>query len=250
MPTTDEEPGGSEPSGHPAAPVVAPRPRGGSARAVVVAVLATLAVVMVLLGLALGALRPGLISLPGNPFQTEEIDRSSPPVLLRIQDLARFDAAEGYYELVVDLEQDTNNLPDWLMGERVLFIAHGSVDAYVDFSELNEESIDISEEGSTVTVTLPPPRLADPRLDLERSRVYSESRGLINRIEDVFVSDADSQQETLRKAEKDIAAAAEASDLVARAEENTRKMLEGLITGLGYELVEVDFEDAGARSTP
>lgn len=249
MTSTDAKSEGPESSKHPAAPAAdAPRSRGGFARAGVVAVLTTVGVVAVLLVLALGALRSGLITLPGNPFQTEEIDRSSPPVLLRIQDLARFVAAEGYYERVVDLEQDTNNLPDWLMGERVLFIATGSVDAYVDFSELNEESIDISEDGSMVTVSLPHPELADPRMDLEGSRVYSESRGLINRVEDFFVSDTESQQETLRRAEQDIAAAAEASDLVARAEENTRKMLEGLIIGLGFESVEVDFEDAGAGS--
>ncbi|AEG43659.1 DUF4230 domain-containing protein [Isoptericola variabilis] len=217
-------------------------------RAAVVAVLATIGVVAVLLVLAFGALRSGLVSLPGNPFQTEQVDRSETPVLLGIQDLSRFVAAEATFQVVLDLEEDTRFVPDWLMGERTIFIAHGSVEAYVDFRDLDEESIEISEDGTAVTVTVPAPELADPRIDLSQSRALSESRGLINRVEDFFAEDADSRQETLLKAEEMLVDAAEASDVKVRAEENTRKTLEGLITGLGFESVEVDFEDAGAGS--
>lgn len=249
MTSTDERPEGSESSKHPAVPAAgASRSRGGIVRAAVVAVLATIGVVAVLLVLAFGALRSGLVSLPGNPFQTEQVDRSETPVLLGIQDLSRFVAAEATFQVVLDLEEDTRFVPDWLMGERTIFIAHGSVEAYVDFRDLDEESIEISEDGTAVTVTVPAPELADPRIDLSQSRALSESRGLINRVEDFFAEDADSRQETLLKAEEMLVDAAEASDVKVRAEENTRKTLEGLITGLGFESVEVDFEDAGAGS--
>lgn len=177
-----------------------------------------------------------------NPFGTETIDRTSPPVLLSIQDLARFVAAEGNYEVVVDLEEDTRFVPDWLAGERTLFIANGSVEAYVDFRDLTEESITVSDDGTAVEVVLPRPQLAEPRLDLERSRAISESRGLINRVNDFFSGDSDSRQEVLLLSEQKMAEAAEASDLDARAEENTRKTLEGMLVPLGFEIVTVTFE--------
>ncbi|NNU27783.1 DUF4230 domain-containing protein [Isoptericola sediminis] len=199
---------------------------------------------VLLVVLVWGAIRTELVSLPEleNPFATEEVDRSDRPVLLGIQNLARFVAAQGNYQVVVDLEQDTKYVPDWLMGERTIFLADGSVEVYVDFRDLPEEAVVVSEDGSTVTVTLPEPAFAEPRIDLEQSRALSDSRGLINRAEDFFADDDGSRQQTLLKAEEMLTAAARESDLESRAEENTRKTLEGLIGGLGYETVEVVFE--------
>ncbi|WP_206074539.1 DUF4230 domain-containing protein [Antribacter gilvus] len=177
-----------------------------------------------------------------NPFATETVDRSTPPVLLSIKDLARFVAAEGNYEVVVDLEEDTRYVPDWLAGERTLFIAHGSVESYVDFRQITEDDITISEDGTAVELVLPRPELAEPRLDLERSRAISEDRGLINRLNDFFGGDNDSRQEVLAKAEEMLGEAAGSSDLEDRAEENTRKTLAGMLTSLGFETVTVTYE--------
>ncbi|MEG3615712.1 DUF4230 domain-containing protein [Isoptericola haloaureus] len=229
-------------------PVVAkdpPRSRaGGFVRAFLGTLLGMVAALVLLGAVAWGAVRSEAISLPAalNPFQTEEVDRSEPPVLVSIQNLARFVAAQGSYQVVLDLEQDTKYVPDWLMGERTIFLADGSVEVYVDFRELTEDSVIVSEDGSTATVMLPEPALAEPRIDLEQSRALSESRGLINRAEDFFADDVGSRQETLLKAEGLLTEAAEASGLTNRAEENTRKTLEGLLGGLGYETVEVVFE--------
>ena len=39
-----------------------------------------------------------------NPFASETIDRSPPPVLRSIQDLGEFRAAAGNYQVIVDRE--------------------------------------------------------------------------------------------------------------------------------------------------
>ncbi|WP_402464183.1 DUF4230 domain-containing protein [Isoptericola aurantiacus] len=232
-------------------PVVVNAPRrsrgGGFVRAFLGALLGMAAVLVLLGAVVWGAVRSEVISLPAvwNPFQTEEVDRSERPVLISIQNLARFVAAQGSYQVVLDLEQDTKYVPDWLMGERTIFLAEGSVEVYVDFRDLSEDAVVVTEDGATVTVTLPPPELAEPRIDLEDSRALSESRGLINRAEDFFADDPGSRQETLLRAEGLLTEAAEASGLVTRAEENTRKTLEGLLGGLGYETVDVDYDDGG-----
>lgn len=207
-------------------------------------VLGMLVVLVVVLGV-LWAFKDEIASAL-NPFGTETIDRSDPPVLLSIQDLARFVAAEGNYEVVVDLEKDTKYVPDWLSGERILYVANGSVEAYVDFRDLTEENIHVSDDGTAVEIVLPAPVLAEPRVDLERSRPISEDRGLINRVNDLFAGDTDSRQETLLLAQEKMADAADASDLGSRARENTTKTLNAMLLPLGFEKVTVTFEGGPA----
>lgn len=176
-----------------------------------------------------------------NPFAEQTTDRSQPPILLSIKDLARFVAAEGNFEVVIDLKKDRKYVPDWLINERTLFVAAGTVEAYVDFSTLTEEKIKDSPDHKTVTIELPKPQLASPKLNLERSYVFAEDQGLFNKIGEFFGSDSNRQRETLLVAEQRLASAAAASVLVERAQENTRKTLESILRSLGYTSITVTF---------
>ncbi|WP_369372137.1 DUF4230 domain-containing protein [Promicromonospora sp. Populi] len=181
-------------------------------------------------------LREGL-----NPFTTSEVDRSETPVLLSMRDLARFVASEAQYEVLVDLETDVRYLPDWLAGERTVLAVNGSVEAYVDFTGLTEDAISISDDGATVSVTLPEPELAEPRIDFDASRALTEDRGLVDRVGDFFDTDTDARQEALAAAQEQISAAAADSDLDERARTNTVNTLEAMLSSLGYDQVEVEF---------
>lgn len=177
-----------------------------------------------------------------NPFTTSEVDHSTEPVLLGMQDLARFVAAEAEYEVLVDLEQDVKYLPDWLAGSRLALVVNGSVESYVDFSDLDSDAIEVSEDGTAVTVTVPAPELADPRIDLEASHALSEDKGLANKIGELFETNSDARQEALSQGSEKIAVAAGESGLTERARENTIRTLETLVTSFGYESVTVKFE--------
>lgn len=175
---------------------------------------------------------PGLASVLGlaNPFRTETVDRSQPVLLKSIQDLSRYDAAVGNFEVIVDIEDDTSFVPDFLKGERILFVAAGTVDAYVDFSGLDKGAVELSADKSTVTVTLPRAELGEPNLDQKRSYIYSRSRGLVDRGFDAFSLDDD--RDVYLKAEKKFNSAAKVSELREQADKNTRAMLTGLFGSL------------------
>lgn len=214
----------------------APAP-SGPARGLLL-VLGTVALTVVVL---LGAQATGIFPEIRNPFAKEQTDRSQPPLLKSIQDLSRYVAAEGNFQVVVDLQNDRNNIPDFLLNQRTLFVGAGSVEAYVDFGAIAEGAVIESADGTSVEVKLPAPQLGQVNLDMNASYVFAEQRGLLNRINDLIKGDPNRQRQVYRLAEERIAAAARDSGLSARAEENTRKMLEGLLRSLGYERVTVTY---------
>ncbi len=185
---------------------------------------------------------PGFLTglLPGipNPFAAERIDRSGPAVLHSIRDLAELRAASGHFEVIVDLEQDTR-LPAEVLGERTLFVGVGDVDASVDLAGLDREAVEVS--GTSVAVTLPPPRLSRPRLDLGRSYVYSRERGVLNELGDLFRDERNVERVVYLVAEQKIARAAENAGIRLRAEQNVRRTLGTLLRSLGFTSVEIRF---------
>jgi hypothetical protein len=176
-----------------------------------------------------------------NPFAPQKVVKAQPPLLLSIKDLSRFVAAEGEFQVVIDLKKDRRYVPDFLLNQRTLFIADGTVQAYVEFGAIGEASIKETEPSTSVEIILPAPQLEKPRLDLSRSYVFAEERGLINRVDDFFGGDPNRQQEVMLKAEETLATAANASELKQRAEANTRSMLSGMLRSLGYTSVKITF---------
>jgi hypothetical protein len=167
-----------------------------------------------------------------NPFETETQDRSSPALLQSVRDLSQYHAAEGNFQVIVDLEKDVSWVPDVIAGSRTLFVAQGSVSSYIDLGGLSDKALTVDEQKKTVQVRLPEPRLAKPNIDQEHTYLYSQQRGIWDRIESVF-STAD-QKEFYVLAEKKIGEAAKNANLTIRAERNTRQMLTGMFTSLGY----------------
>lgn len=183
---------------------------------------------------------PGL----GNPFTTETVDRTGPAVLKSLQNLQDYRAASGHFEVIVDVEQDTRFVPGSIKGERLLFVAIGSVDAGVSFSGLDESAVQVSDDRRSVAIELPPARLREPELDLERSYVYDRDRGVIDRIQSLLGDDPGVEPELYTLAEEKLAnAARDGSGLLDRAERNTRLLLEGLLRALGFTRVEVRFSE-------
>lgn len=198
---------------------------------------------LVVVALLVVAGKVGLDFLPSfsNPFGTETVEREHPALLQSLQDVSRYQAATGNFQVIVDTEKDAKFLPSVIRGERTVYVAAGSVDATVDFSALDERSIQASEDRRSVTVTLPAPTLSEPRIDPEESQVVSRQRGLLDRIGSVFSDTPTSERPYLLAAEGKMRAAANESDLRARAEQNTRTFLENMLRALGYQNVTVNF---------
>ncbi|MEU7469066.1 DUF4230 domain-containing protein [Streptomyces sp. NPDC044984] len=197
-----------------------------------------LLLVVLFAGLRMSVL-PGLKDL----FGTETEDRSGPALLESVQDISRYDAASGNFQVVVDLEKDAKFLPDAVRGSRTLYVGAGSVDAYVDLGKLDEDDVRVDDDRTSATLRLPHARLDKPALDPERSYAVSKQRGLFDRLGDLFSDNPGSEQAVQKLAVRHIGDAAKESGLVARAETNTTEMLEGLLRSLGFEEVRVSYGD-------
>ena len=195
--------------------------------------------------LSLNLVMGGLANL--NPFkngliQQRTVDRSGPAVLKAVTDLGTLQSASGYYEIVIDVENSVDNLPSFLAGRRVLFVAAGTVDATVDLRGLGAGAVTVDGSRTAATIRLPKPRLSQPSLDLKRSYVFDEQRGLIDRIRDAVSGSPDDQKQLYTLASQRLTQAAQANDeLVNRAEANARNVLQGLLRPLGFTDVKVTF---------
>lgn len=198
------------------------------------------AVVLVLVvffaGIRLSVL-PGLKDL----FGTQTHDRSGPALLQSIQDMSRYDAASGNFQVVVDLEKDTKYLPDAIRGSRTLYIGAGTVDAYVDLGKVGKDDVTVNGDRTSATLRLPHAALGKPALDPDRSYAVSKQRGLLDRLGDLFSDNPNSEQAVQKLAVRHIGDAAKDSGLTARAETNTTDMLDGLLRSLGFKEVHVSY---------
>ena len=179
----------------------------------------------------------GLFGL-SNPFASETVDRSQPALLKSIEDISEYHAAVGNFEVVLDVENDVKYLPSFIAGDRSLFVAAGTVDAYVDFSGLAVGDLVVSDDKTSVEIRLPVAELGDPNLDQDKTYLYDQERGLVDRVGDAFSSD--DQGEIYQLAEDKIAAAAAESQLLDQASTNTRTMLTGLFGSLDMTVTFVD----------
>jgi len=178
---------------------------------------------------------------PANPLQEQTVDRTSPALLKSLTDLAELHAAEGRYQVLVDVEKDTRYVPSALKGSRVVYSATGSVDALVDLSAIGPGSVRV--DGATVHVTVPAVRLAGPALDLAESRVVSRERGLLDRVGSAVGDERNPDRQLLLLAEGKVGRAAnEDAELRRRAEANARGTISALVRGLGFNDVVVSFE--------
>jgi hypothetical protein len=185
----------------------------------------------------------------GLPFSTATKDHSPPPVLLDLRNLSDYHAAQAQFEVTLDQEQDVKWLPSFIAGERVQFVAVGTVDATVDFRSLGDDAVQVSADGTSVVITLPRAALAEPVLDLDLSHVLNRDRGVLNRVGGMFTDNPTSERELLLNAEDKLAAAATETDLLQRAENNTKSMLYSMLRSLGFESVDVRFEGQPAEAS-
>ena len=176
----------------------------------------------------------GLIQGVADRTTGRTIDRSGPVLLQSVRDLSRYDAASGNFQVIVDLEKDAAFLPPAIIGQRTLFVAVGSVDSFVDFSRLADDAVTVSPDRTAASIKLPHAALDKPNLDHQKSYVFAEERGIVDRLQAFFDQAPNEQAELYQVAERKIGDAAAQSGLAARAEANTRAMLRDVVRALGY----------------
>ncbi len=156
---------------------------------------------------------------------------SSSTIVRQINDLARLETAS--MELEKNVVAERNNDMLWgIMGETLIFEAHGLAVAGVDFSNMTPADIQVVDP-TTVMIHLPAATLFEdlPLLDTETSRVLDRDTGL-------FAS-VDPQLETLvrQEAEASLREEAMGTVLLETADYNAQEFMLTFMQGLGFETV-------------
>lgn len=176
-----------------------------------------------------------------NPFAETTTERSGPVLLTSIQQLSRYEAASGTFQVVVDISSGSSFLPGFLLGSDTMFIGVGTDNAYVDFSHLKGNAIQVSSDRLSATITLGHAQLEPANLDVKQSYVYAQQQGLFTRVNQFLSGNPNSQQALYELAQKQIQGAASKSELITDAERNTRTMLTSLLQSLGFHSITVNF---------
>src|SRR5690349_18792170 len=165
-----------DPGQPPAVESEAPVGRSGFARLLIF----TGVVFGLIVALCLGLRAIHVLPSFDNPFSDKTTDRSQPVLLQSMRDLSRYVAADGTFQVIVDLQEDKENIPDFLLNQRTLFVGSGTVEEYVDFGTLTEGALKVDNADKSVRIELPAPQQGQAALDMERSYVVAEERGLPN----------------------------------------------------------------------
>ncbi|MGE5290205.1 MAG: DUF4230 domain-containing protein [Micromonosporaceae bacterium] len=220
-------------------------PRGEGLPGKLAGIAAALAAVVALV-LVLSAVH--LLPRLRNPFGETTIDRSQPVLLKSITQLSRYEAASGSFQVVVDLNKQARFLPSFIEGSETLFIGEGTDIAFVDFSGLKSQAIQVSPDRTAVSIKLPHAQLEQAVLDVRQSYVFAQQQGLLNRVGNFFSGNPNSAQQVYVLAQEKIQTAAAHSRLVPEAEKNTQGMLNGLLRSLGFRQINVTFGAHGGNA--
>lgn len=152
-------------------------------------------------------------------------------IVHEVRSMARLETIQYSVEKIISAET-RQGLFGFLVGDRILFVAHGTVIAGVDLQKLNPE--DMRVEGGVLYVTLPPAEIFVATLENDKSYVYDRAQGVLTR--------GDQNLETVARqaAEDEIEAAALEDGILAQAQVNAENFLYRFFLQLGFP--EVIFE--------
>jgi hypothetical protein len=176
---------------------------------------------------------PALPVIP--PFSSSvSVLRSTPSVLVAVRDLARLESASFHMERVIDLTDKQSQLFGLIQTEdAILLVAVADVSAGVDLQQLTTDDVVVSPDKKSAKLTLPAPQVFHAELDNSKTYVHTRRTGaLATRQENL-------ETRARQEAERTLVDAALQAGLLARASDNARRAVEGVVRALGYEQIEV-----------
>jgi len=154
-----------------------------------------------------------------------------PTVIRQIQALQRLESVSYTMDKIIVGERENPILPKFLAGDRLLLVVHGEVVAGVDLSKLQTNDVVIHDR--SVSIHLPHAEIFTTRLDNAKTRVYSRDTGIFS------TPDPNLEGEVRQEAERQLQAAALQDGILNTADQNARQTITSLLTGLGFNQVEV-----------
>lgn len=183
-------------------------------------------VLIIFVGLAWGIFKLS------RPKERYTVNLSSQTVIKQIRSLNRLETSSFTIEKIIDVGTSGNKFSQFLYGDRILLIAHGSVIAGFDLGKVKEENANV--EGDNLKLSMPSPEILVTKLDSEETRVYDRQQGLLTK------GDRNLESEARSEAEKVIKDAACKGGILNDASKNARNQLTGLFKTLGFKTVIIE----------
>ena len=152
-------------------------------------------------------------------------------IVHEVRSLARLETIKFSLEKIITAET-RQGFFEWLVGDRLIFVAHGEVIAGIDLNKLAPENLEV--RGNVLYVTLPDPEIFVTALDNEQSYVYDRVTGLLTH------GEVNLETEARQAAEREIEKSAVEDGILEMAGQNAESFLGRLFRDLGYP--EVIFE--------
>jgi len=146
-------------------------------------------------------------------------------IIHEVRSLARLETIQYTMEKVITAEQGQGNL-SFLFGDRLLFVAHGTVIAGVDLAKIRPE--DMWVEGQLLYVRLPQAEVFLVNIDNEKSYVYDRDTGILTQ------GNVDLERTARIAAEQEIFQSVMGEGILNQAQENAESYMARLFRGLGY----------------
>lgn len=151
-------------------------------------------------------------------------------IIHAVTPLARLETIQFSVEKVLSAEVNQGMLQN-IIGDRLLFIAHGTVIAGVDLTKLNPEDLQQVEGG--LVLDLPAPEIFIAALDNQKSYVYDRDTGIFTK------GDPQLETEVRKAAEREIRQAALDDQILEQASTNAVAYLQVFLDKLGYSNITV-----------
>ncbi|MDA1330151.1 MAG: DUF4230 domain-containing protein [Chloroflexi bacterium] len=153
-------------------------------------------------------------------------------IVREVRSLARLETIQYSVEKVIVAESGQGPF-GFLFGDRLLFIAHGSVIAGIDLEKIGPE--DLLVQDGVLFVTLPESEVFVVTLNNEQSYIYDREVGALTR------GNQQLETEARQAAEQEILASALEDNILAQAQVNAENFLYRLLLDLGFpEVIFVD----------
>jgi hypothetical protein len=228
---------------------------GGCAQTLLYSLLGGLTIVLVglLIGRQLiGDMTRGLGA--GVPEQVRQAIATPTPTvrdrggtILQIQALNRIETMRYSVERVVEAGTERGDFLDSILGDKLLLIASGDVVAGVDLSRLRASDINISSDGKSITIKLPPSEIFSAALNNQRTRVYNRDTKIGTQL--TGGQDPTLETQARQVAEAEILNAACEADVMRRSADEAQRSIEQFLKLLEFESVTV-IAEAGPCVAP
>ncbi|MEK6220929.1 MAG: DUF4230 domain-containing protein, partial [Chloroflexota bacterium] len=146
-------------------------------------------------------------------------------IIHEVRSLARLETIQYSVEKVITAEVGQGAF-GFLIGDRLLFVAHGEVIAGIDLEKLSPEDLTVVD--GVLYVNLPTPEIFIATLDNDLSYIYDRDTGLLTK------GNVDLETLARQAAEKEILNAALESGILLQAQTNAENYLWRLFNSLGF----------------